>query len=122
MSDSTKTTPATVYKILSRSDWEAAVECGAYRGSPDDKRDGFIHLSALHQLGGTAAKYFKGLPDLMLIGYSSKSLGDALKWETSRGGDLFPHLYGDLPTNNAHSIHELQLDDDGVPQIPQGLS
>jgi len=86
-----------IYKICSRSEWEAAVAGGEYTGSADDRRDGFIHFSFEHQLAATAAKYFAGRDDLMLIEVDADALGDALQLEPSRGGDLFPHLYGPLP-------------------------
>ncbi len=110
-----------VYKLLTRADWEAAVKTGAYEGSSDDKRDGFGHLSAAHQLGGTAAKYFRNQQDLLLVAFRCSELGAQLKWETSRGGDLFPHLYAALPAKAAVSVHELELDQDGVPILPEGL-
>jgi len=88
---------ATIYKILFANEWREAKSEGRYRGSPDDKRDGFIHFSTAEQTLGTYEKYFSGRPDLMLAAIDADALGDALKWEPSRGGALFPHLYGDLP-------------------------
>ena len=87
-----------VYKILSVDDWARAEATGAFEGSDDDRRDGFIHLSAEDQWPGTAAKWFAGRTDLLLVAFEAQSLGPALKWEPSRGGALFPHLYGPLPT------------------------
>lgn len=87
----------TIYKILSADDWREAERSGRYRGSPDDKRDGFIHFSTDEQTLGTYEKYFSGKPDLMLTAIDADALGAALKWEPSRGGALFPHLYGELP-------------------------
>lgn len=86
-----------IYKILSASEWHEAERAGVYRGSADDKRDGFIHFSTAEQTLGTYEKYFADKPDLMLAAIDTAALGDALKWEPSRGGALFPHLYGDLP-------------------------
>jgi uncharacterized protein (DUF952 family) len=86
-----------IYKILSAEEWRAAQDVGAYRGSADDKRDGFIHFSTAEQTAGTYEKYFSGKPDLMLAAIDAAALGGALKWEPSRGGALFPHLYGELP-------------------------
>ncbi|MCH9806127.1 MAG: DUF952 domain-containing protein [Alphaproteobacteria bacterium] len=122
LSNPTVDKSTTVYKLLDRSDWEGAVESGAFAGSADDIRDGFIHLSAAHQLAGTAAKYFRGRSDLVLVGFQCSDLGDALKWEASRGGDLFPHLYAALPAKAAASVHQLELDGDGLPVLPEGLS
>jgi uncharacterized protein (DUF952 family) len=87
-----------VYKILSAQDWAEAVARGRFEGSADDRRDGFIHLSAEDQWAGTAAKWFAGQADLLLVAFEAETLGAALKWEPSRGGALFPHLYGPLPT------------------------
>ncbi|MBV1698135.1 MAG: DUF952 domain-containing protein [Hyphomicrobiales bacterium] len=87
----------TIYKICRQDEWRAAEAAGAYRGAPVDKRDGFIHFSTAMQLAETAARHFAGAPDLMLVAVDAASLDSALKWEPSRGGDLFPHLYADLP-------------------------
>ena len=83
-----------VFKIATRERGMTACQLGAFAGSADDVRDGFIHLSAAHQLAGTLAKHFKGQTDLVLITLDADALGDALRWEPSRDGDLFPHLYG----------------------------
>jgi uncharacterized protein (DUF952 family) len=88
---------ATIYKILSGDEWREAERGNVYRGSADDARDGFIHFSTAEQTPGTYEKYFAGKPDLMLVAIDAEALGNALKWEPSRGGALFPHLYGDLP-------------------------
>ena len=86
-----------IYKICHRSEWREAAAAGVYCGSADDRRDGFIHFSAAHQLRATAQRHFAGKDDLVLLAVSEDDLGAALKWEPSRGGDLFPHLYSDLP-------------------------
>jgi uncharacterized protein (DUF952 family) len=88
---------ATIYKICTRSEWRAAEHDGRYGGSDLDRRDGFIHFSTAAQAGETAAKHFAGQVDLMLVAVDAGALGPSLKWERSRGGDLFPHLYGELP-------------------------
>jgi uncharacterized protein (DUF952 family) len=87
-----------IYKILERSAWEAACALGVYHGSADDQRDGFIHFSCADQVDGTLQKYFAGKPDLVLVSVSAAALGPALRYEASRGGASFPHLYGALPT------------------------
>lgn len=107
-----------VFKIAPRADWEAACRAGRYLGSPDDARDGFIHLSARHQLAGTAAKHFRGIPDLLLIAYEARHLGSGLKWEPSRGGDLFPHVYGALDPAAAKWTLPLALDASGIAILP----
>jgi uncharacterized protein (DUF952 family) len=87
----------TIYKICSNALWAEAERAGVFHGAPVDARDGFIHFSSATQVRETAAKYFAGAKDLMLIAVDADALGDALKWELSRDGDLFPHLYGELP-------------------------
>jgi uncharacterized protein (DUF952 family) len=87
----------TIYKICERMAWQEAERDGFYRGSALDRRDGFIHFSSAAQVSETAAKHFAGQADLMLVAVDGEALGAALKWETSRGGALFPHLYADLP-------------------------
>jgi uncharacterized protein (DUF952 family) len=87
----------TIYKICERAAWREAERAGVYHGSEVDRRDGFIHFSIVTQVTETAAKHFAGQSDLMLIAVDSTGLGPSLKWEPSRGGDLFPHLYAALP-------------------------
>lgn len=111
-----------IYKIVGREAWRAACRDGTYRGSVDDVRDGFIHFSAAHQLRGTAAKHFRGVTDLLLVAVDEATLGDALIWEKSRDGNLFPHLYDFLPTANAVWEKPLMLDDDDVPVIPEDVA
>jgi uncharacterized protein (DUF952 family) len=106
-----------VYKILPRADWDAAAGAGAYQGSADDARDGFIHLSAAGQTAETARKYFSGRTGLALAVFESETLGPALKWEPSRGGALFPHLYAPLPTAAAIEVRDLALGPDGAPEV-----
>jgi uncharacterized protein (DUF952 family) len=87
---------ATLYKICSVAEWAEATAVGAFTGSEVDQRDGFIHLSAAHQVRDTAARHFAGRHGLVLVAYDGAALAN-LKWEPSRGGDLFPHVYGMLP-------------------------
>jgi uncharacterized protein (DUF952 family) len=87
----------TIYKICQRRFWESAERAGIFRGSEVDARDGFIHFSTAAQLAATAAKHFAGMSDLILVAVDADALGGKLKWEASRGGDLFPHLYAPLP-------------------------
>jgi uncharacterized protein (DUF952 family) len=86
----------TIYKICEQSAWRFAERAGTYRGSAVDARDGFIHFSTGAQLAGTMAKHFSGQRELLLVAVDAEALGPALKWEPSRGGDLFPHLYAAL--------------------------
>jgi uncharacterized protein (DUF952 family) len=82
-----------IYKIFRRPEWDAFKAAGQTLGAPVDLADGFIHFSAAPQLAETAAKYFGSESDLVLVAFEANRLGKALKWEVSRGGALFPHLY-----------------------------
>ena len=111
-----------IYKICPAPAWREAERAGVYRGSPDDVRDGFIHLSTAAQLPGTLAKHFAGQSDLFLIAVDADALGAALKWEPSRGGDLFPHLYGEFDPAAADNITTLVLGPDGHHRLPENLT
>ena len=106
--------PTTAFKILSRADWRASLAEGAYDGSPVDHADGYIHLSAADQLAVTAAKHYAGQSDLMLVEVDLTALGDALIWEPSRGGALFPHIYGPLPVSAVTARRTMSVAADGV--------
>jgi uncharacterized protein (DUF952 family) len=86
-----------IYKIAPASLWRQALDKGRFEGAPIDIADGFIHFSTAAQAEETAEKYFAGKADLLLIAVDAAALGDALRYEPSRGGALFPHLYGPLP-------------------------
>lgn len=86
--------PELVYKILRASEREVFERFGRFAGSEDDERDGFVHLSTREQLAGTLAKHFAGESELSILALDVTEMGDALRWEESRGGELFPHLYG----------------------------
>ncbi len=85
-----------IVKLLRPEEWAAFEAEGVFAGSGDDARDGFIHLSTPEQLAGTAAKHFAGVEGLVALTLDAGALGDALRWEASRGGQLFPHLYRPL--------------------------
>jgi uncharacterized protein (DUF952 family) len=110
---------STIYKVCSASAWREAERQGAYRGSADDRRDGFIHFSTASQVAGTVAKHFAGQAGLFLIAVDADALGEALKWEPSRGGELFPHLYGELDTGAVVEIRDLRVRSDGSHDIPE---
>lgn len=110
-----------IYKIMTASEWEAAQAAGAYDGSAHDRRDGFIHFSTAAQAPETAAKHFAGQSDLLLLVIDAGLLGDALKWEPSRGGQLFPHLYGPLPAGAVLRVDELPVDANGRHRFPAGF-
>jgi uncharacterized protein (DUF952 family) len=106
-----------IYKILDGGDWGAAVAAGLFAGSPVDLADGFIHFSTAAQAQETARRHFAGRRGLVLAAFDSDSLGEALRWEPSRGGDLFPHLYAPLDPALALSVTPLSLGPDGAPHI-----
>lgn len=108
-----------IYKICPAPAWREAERRGLYAGSADDARDGFIHFSTALQVGGTLAKHFTGQADLFLVAVEAGALGDALKWEPSRGGELFPHLYAALDPHAAQSVVALSLRGDGSHIIPE---
>jgi uncharacterized protein (DUF952 family) len=109
----------TIYKILPSDSWSAAVAKGAFIGSPLDIADGFIHFSTATQVRETAAKHFAGIPDLVLVAVPARALGPSLRWEPSRGGALFPHLYAGLPTALALWAKPLPLAPDGIHIFPE---
>ena len=109
----------TIYKISPRSEWEAAVAAGTFAGAPVDLKDGFIHFSTADQAMETAAKHFAGMDDLVLVAVRAEPLGDALKWEVSRGGALFPHLYAPLDPALALWVKPLPLGPDGAHLFPE---
>jgi uncharacterized protein (DUF952 family) len=106
-----------IYKILNRPEWEAALAQGVYLGSALDRADGFIHLSTAAQAHETARRYFAGQTDLVLLAIDDGDVAPALKWEPSRGGDLFPHIYGPLATGLVKSVRDIALDAEGVPML-----
>ena len=108
----------TIYKICPASAWREAERQGAFRGSADDRRDGFIHFSTASQVEGTARKHFAGQTGLLLVAIDGASLGAALKYEGSRGGALFPHLYGVLDLKAVLWVRPLPLGADGAHQFP----
>jgi uncharacterized protein (DUF952 family) len=109
----------TIYKICDQAAWGAAEAAGAFRGSDVDMRDGFIHFSTAAQVAETAAKHFVGQQDLILIAVDGDALGPALKWERSRGNDLFPHLYATLPLSAVRWARRLPDEIDGRRIFPE---
>lgn len=110
-----------IYKILRADEWAALRAKGETPGAPIDVADGYVHFSTAVQAEETAAKHFAGVAGLMLLALDSDALGDALKWEPSRGGALFPHLYGPLRLADVIWAQPLPLVD-GVHAFPAGLS
>lgn len=110
--------PRLIYKICSVSLWQEAEQTGAFKGAPVDLADGFIHFSTASQVHETAAKHFAGQDHLLLVAVDEAKLGPALKYEISRGGQPFPHLYGPLSLDAVEWVEELQLGPDGNHLFP----
>jgi uncharacterized protein (DUF952 family) len=102
-----------IYKLLPESLWRDAQAAGVFAGAGVDLADGFIHFSTRAQVEETAARYFAGARDLLLVAVAPERLGAALRWEPSRGGDLFPHLYGPLALDQVTRVDLLPLRADG---------
>jgi uncharacterized protein (DUF952 family) len=110
-----------IYKIVTGTAWIEAEKAGLFKGSADDLRDGFVHFSAAHQVRETAARHFRGQKGLMLVAADARALAEALKWEVSRGGDKFPHLYGALPMGAVLWKVKLPLGPDGRHIFPDEI-
>ena len=109
---------AVIYKIVPEGLWQRAMATGIFTGSPVDHADGYIHFSTAAQVRATAAKHFAGQADLLLVAIPLSALNKGLKWEPSRGGDLFPHLYAPLPVSAASWVKPLPLGQDGQHEFP----
>jgi len=109
----------TIYKICPAGLWREAERLGVLHGSDDDRRDGYIHFSTAAQLAETAQKHFAGQRDLVLVAVDAAALGDQLRWEKSRGGALFPHLYGELAVSAVSRVAPLPLGPDGRHVFPE---
>jgi uncharacterized protein (DUF952 family) len=113
---------AIVYKICTAADWKACERDGKLPWSEADTDDGFVHMSAADQVRETAAKHFRGERDLFLLAVDTDRLdAQALRWEVSRGGEKFPHLYGDLPRDAVVASSRLPMGADGVVVIADTL-
>lgn len=109
---------ATIYKICSEERWREAERTGLFHGAAIDLTDGFIHFSTAAQVRETAAKHFAGQSGLVLAAIDAAKLGNALKYEVSRGGALFPHLYAPLDLTAVRWVKPLPLDASGAHQFP----
>lgn len=109
---------STIYKICPEDLWQRALNDGVFRGAPVDLADGFIHFSTAAQVVETAGKHFKGQDGLVLVALDEDRLGSGLRYEVSRGGALFPHLYGTLDPHLARWVKPLPLRDDGLHVFP----
>ena len=104
---------ALVFKIVATPEWREAEVAGVFAGAAVDRKDGYIHFSTGEQAAETAAKWFAGRDDLTLVAIDAEGLGAALRWEPSRGGALFPHLYSPLPMSAVRWSRPLPLKPDG---------
>jgi uncharacterized protein (DUF952 family) len=111
--------PQVIYKICRSDEWRDAERAGAFHGAGIDRQDGFIHFSSAEQVAETAARHFTGQADLVLVAVAAIALGPALKWEPSRGGALFPHLYGALMPEAVLWVKPLPLGPDGRHRFPE---
>jgi uncharacterized protein (DUF952 family) len=109
----------TIYRIVGESEWQAAQTAGVFSGSEHDRRDGFIHFSAADQVAETAARHYAGRRDLLLLCVHAETLDSELKWEVSRGGARFPHLYGVLPVSAVQRVQRMSLAADGTHEVPK---
>lgn len=110
-----------IFHMCRRDEWDSAQARGSYAGSSQDVADGFIHFSTAQQVQVSAEKHRCGQEGLVLLTVDTSSLDEALKWEASRGGALFPHLYGALPVHAVLRIDDLPLGPDGrhiFPELP----
>lgn len=110
-----------VYHLARQADFARASEAGQYEGSAEDRADGFLHFSTAAQVRESAARHRRGERGLVLLACDPARLGDALKWEPARGGQLFPHLYGPLPLSAVHRTADLPLGADGQHVFPEWL-
>jgi uncharacterized protein (DUF952 family) len=111
-----------IYHMCPAATWAAAVAAGRYDGTEDDRRDGFIHFSTAAQLRDSARRHRSGQSGLVLVAVAAARLGDRLRWESVRGGALFPHLYGPLSPDEAYAVVALPLGRDGehiFPPLPR---
>jgi uncharacterized protein (DUF952 family) len=109
---------AVIYKIVPEAVWRAAEAAGRFGGAGVDLADGYIHFSTAAQVRDTAAKHFAGVPGLLLVAVDTHAIALALRWEPSRGGDLFPHLYQDLPMSAVQWAVPLPVGLDGRHTFP----
>jgi uncharacterized protein (DUF952 family) len=113
--------PCFIYKVASSQSFAAARPLGHYLGMPVDHTDGYIHFSSAAQLQETIRRHFAGQSGLVLIAVRAAELGNKLKWEPSRGGDLFPHFYGPLPLSAVAWVEPLQVGTDGSCILPEAV-
>tara|TARA_B100001027_G_scaffold160441_1_gene113324 strand:- start:280 stop:633 length:354 start_codon:yes stop_codon:yes gene_type:complete len=109
-----------IFKILDKKDWIKAKNCGVYSGSSKDLEDGYIHFSEEDQVSETLKRYFSKQNDLILIKVHTLNL-EHLIWEQASNGDMYPHLYSSLDIKNVKDEYELNLNENGVHQLPENF-
>lgn len=107
-----------VYKVMSEAEHQQMRRDGVFRGSPVDLQDGYIHLSCRSQLAATLDRHYRGVAGLMLVAVDLSRLGDTVRWEPARGGELFPHIYGRLPVAAVVAVAAVERDADGTVRLP----
>lgn len=113
--------PEFVYKIATAAIAAAAERQGVFTGMPIDHQDGYIHLSTAAQLGDTLSLHFRGQQDLVVMALRTAAIAEQLRWEPSRGGDLFPHLYGSLPMSAVVWTEPLAVPERGDVVLPEAV-
>lgn len=113
---------AVIFKICPTEEWKAAEAVGIYAGSKKDRADGFLHFSTAEQLPGTLTRYYTDADDLVLVAVDASALSGALKYEPSRDGQLFPHLYGDLPRAAVRWVRPIVRGSQGSFLLPAELT
>lgn len=109
------------YRLATPERWAEVMAEGVFTGDPHDVADGFIHLSAAGEVEGTLIKHYNDHQRLLLVGIDLESLGDTVRWEVSRGGALFPHVYGHIPAASVRSLRHIRRNDDGDWVLPADL-
>ena len=109
--------PNAAFKVLT-AEQMSALEAGSFAGAPVDQQDGYIHLSTAEQLTETVDKHFAGQTELWVAELDLDALGDAIRWEPSRGGEDFPHLYGELTLDTVVAYSPLEREQDGSVRLP----
>lgn len=115
-------TDAVAFKIVDAEAWREAQDAGEYAGSAVDHADGYIHMSTEAQLAETARKHYAGQSSLRLLTVDLAAIGGVLKWEPSRGGALFPHLYGALPVSAVTRVQAMAVSDEGEVTLGAGAA
>lgn len=107
-----------VYKIMSAAELQQMQRDGVFHGSPVDRADGYIHLSCGSQVAATLDRHFGGGKGLMLVAVDLSRLGDSVRWEPARAGELFPHIYGRLPMEAVVTVATVERTAEGAVRLP----